>query len=101
MKPFEWSKTKNEWLKNERGISFEEIVNALDEGKMVDTYKHSNQERYPGQRVFVLEVDNYAYVVPFVEDDEKIFLKTIFRSRKATRKYLKAKIGGKDGKKNR
>ena len=91
MKPFDWSKTKNEWLKNERGISFEEIVNALNEGKMVDTYKHSNQERYPNQRVFVLEVDNYAYVVPFVEDDEKIFLKTIFRSRKATRKYLKAK----------
>jgi uncharacterized DUF497 family protein len=101
MKPFEWSKTKNDWLKKERGISFEEIVNALNEGKMVDTYDHSNQERYPNQKVFVLQIDDYVYLVPFVEDNEKIFLKTIFRSRKATRKYLKSKIGGKDGQKNR
>ncbi len=95
-KPFDWSKTKNEWLKKERGISFEEIVIALNEGKMVDTYKHYNQEKYPNQKVFVLEIENYVYLVPFVEDTEKIFLKTIFRSRKATKKYLKVK-GGKNG----
>ncbi len=99
-KPFDWSKTKNEWLKKERGISFDEIVIALNEGKMVDTYMHSNQEKYPNQKVFVLEIENYVYLVPFVEDTEKIFLKTIFRSRKATKKYLKVK-GGKYGQKNR
>jgi uncharacterized DUF497 family protein len=94
MKPFEWNKTKNEWLQKERGISFEEIVIALNEGKVVDTYEHFNQEKYPGQKVFVLEIEKYAYVVPFVEDNDKFFLKTIFRSRKATQKYLK---GGKHG----
>jgi len=89
MKPFEWSITKNEWLKKERQISFEEIVNAINDDKVVDTYKHPNQEKYPNQKVFVLEIDVYAYLVPFVEDSEKIFLKTVFRSRKATQKYLK------------
>jgi uncharacterized DUF497 family protein len=98
MKPFEWNIAKNEWLQKERGISFEEIVIALNEGKVVDTYKHSNHEKYPRQKVFVLEIEKYAYVVPFVEDNEKIFLKTIFRSRKATQKYLK---GGKHGESNR
>jgi uncharacterized DUF497 family protein len=93
VKPFEWSKTKNEWLKRERSISFEEIVNALNEGKMVDTYQHLNQEKYPNQKVFVLEITNYVYLVPFVESNEKIFLKTIFRCRKATKKYLKNKGG--------
>lgn len=101
MKPFEWSKTKNEWLKNERGISFEEIVTALNEGKIVITYNHSNQKKYPGQRVFVLEIDDYAFLVPFVEDEEKIFLKTIFRSRKATKRFLRTKNGGKDGQKDK
>lgn len=98
MKPFEWNKTKNEWLQKERGISFEEIVIALNKGKVVDTYKHSNQEKYPRQKVFVLEIEKYAYVVPFVEDNDKIFLKTIFRSRKATQKYLK---GDKHGESDR
>ena len=65
---------------------------------MVDTYEHSNQEKYPGQKVFVLEIENYAYLVPFVEDSDKIFLKTIFRNRKATKKYLK---GGNNGQKSR
>ena len=102
MKPFDWNKTKNEWLKKMRKISFEEIVNALNEGRMVDTYKHSNKEKYPNQRVFVIEIDDYCYLVPFIEDNEKIFLKTIFRSRKATREYLRKKRnGGKNGTKNR
>lgn len=91
MKPFEWNRSKNEWLKKERGISFEEIANALNEGRIVDTYDHPNQEKYPNQKVFVIYIDDYAYLVPFVEEKEKIFLKTIFRSRKATRDYLKSK----------
>ena len=89
MKPFEWNNKKNEWLQKERGISFEEIVIALNDGKVIDTYEHSNQEKYPGQKIFVLEIEEYAYIVPFIEDNDKIFLKTIYRSRKATQKYLK------------
>jgi uncharacterized DUF497 family protein len=88
-KPFEWNSTKNEWLKRERGISFEKIVAAVNEGKVVDTYKHSNQDKYPNQMVFALEIEKYIYLVPFMETSEMIFLKTIFRSRKATKKYLR------------
>jgi uncharacterized DUF497 family protein len=96
MKIYEWEKEKNEWLKKNRGISFEEIVIALDEGKKIDTYKHPNKEQYPNQEIFAINISNYIYLVPFVEDEEKVYLKTIFRSRKATKKYLRKKreIGG-------
>ena len=100
MKPFEWNKTKSEWLKNERNISFEEIAIALSEIKRVPAFKHPNQGKDPGQKVFLVNIKGYAYMVPFVEDTEKIFLKTIFRSRKATRKYLNAQQGEKNGSKN-
>lgn len=91
MKTYDWDEDKNEWLKEERGVSFEEIVMALDEGKKLDSYKHPNQSKYPGQEILVIEIDNYAYLVPFVEDEEKVFFKTIFQSRQATKKYLKTK----------
>ncbi len=91
MKTYDWDKNKNEWLKKERGISFEEIVAALDKGKKLDSYKHPNQEKYPNQEVLVVELDEYAYLVPFIENEEKVFFKTIFRSRKAKKKYLKDK----------
>jgi uncharacterized DUF497 family protein len=91
MKTYDWDENKNEWLKEERGISFEEIVAALDEGKKLDSYKHPNREKYPNQEILVVEIDDYAYLVPLVEDERKAFFKTIFRSRKATKKYLKDK----------
>ncbi|NIM14344.1 MAG: DUF4258 domain-containing protein [Candidatus Aminicenantes bacterium] len=89
MKRFEWNKEKSELLRKERGISFEEIINALKEGKLLDRYKHPNEERYCHQEIFVVEIKGNAYLVPFVEDEEKYFLKTIYRSRKATKKYIK------------
>lgn len=88
MKHFSWSPEKSEWLRKERGISFEEIVFHIEQGDLLDLLEHPNQERYAGQRIFVVAVEDYAYLVPFVESEEEIFLKTIIPSRKATRRYL-------------
>ncbi len=70
-------------------ISFEEVIEAINEGRLLAKVKHSNQNKYPNQWMFVVNIQDYVYLVPFVEDEEKIFLKTIFPSRKATTKYLK------------
>ena len=88
MKYFTWSQEKNKSLKKERGISFEEIVYHIEKGDVADLLEHPNQTRYSGQRIFVVIVDQYVYLVPFEESEEGIFLKTIIPSRKATRKYL-------------
>lgn len=87
MKFIDWDKTKNEKLLQERGISFEDIVVLIQEGKVLEVIDHPNQKRYPNQKIFIVMLDNYAYVVPFVEDEEKFFLKTIIPSRKMTKKY--------------
>lgn len=88
MKYFEWSAEKNSQLKADREISFEEIVVAINEGKILDIVKHPNQKKYPGQRIFIVQIENYAFAVPFVEDEQRIFLKTIIPSRKATRDHI-------------
>jgi hypothetical protein len=91
MKYFDWNETKNEWLKTTRNVSFEEIVQAIKAGKLLNTEKHHDQKKYPGQQMFTININNYAYNVPFIEDDEKLFLKTIIPSRKNTKKYLSKK----------
>ncbi len=88
MKPFRWSTEKNETLRGERGISFESVVVAVESGGLLDILAHPNPVKYPRQRVLVVACDNYAYLVPFVEEDDYFFLKTIIPSRKATRDYL-------------
>ncbi|MDH3402410.1 MAG: DUF4258 domain-containing protein [Acidobacteriota bacterium] len=88
MKHFSWSPEKNEQLLRERGITFEEIVFHIERGDVLDLLEHPDRKRYPGQRVFIVEVEAYAYVVPFVEAESEVFLKTIIPSRKMTRKYL-------------
>ena len=88
MKPFRWGSGKNEQLKLERGISFETMVVAIETGGLVDILAHPNAARYPNQRVLVVVSDGYAYLVPFVEEDDHFFLKTVIPSRKATRDYL-------------
>lgn len=88
MKPYDWSDEKNEWLRRERGISFEEIVFHLAHEGLLDTIEHPNQMQYPGQRIFIVNVEGYACLVPFVEDADRIFLKTIIPSRKMTKLYL-------------
>ena len=88
MKYFDWSATKNAQLKIERDISFEEIIVAINDGKLLDIVEHPNKKKFPGQKILIVEISEYAYLVPFVENEEKIFLKTIIPSRKATRDYL-------------
>ncbi|MGB3023900.1 MAG: hypothetical protein WBB39_03815 [Candidatus Saccharimonadales bacterium] len=88
VKPFDWNSDKNARLRQERMIGFTEIVAAIESGNLLDDIRHPSA-KYPHQKIFVVEIDSYAYAVPYVEDNEKIFLKTIIPSRKATKKYLK------------
>jgi hypothetical protein len=88
MKLYGWSDEKNDWLKQERGIAFEDIVFHVAHGGLLDTVEHPNQSRYAGQRIFIVKVEEYVCLVPFVEDDQVIFLKTIIPSRKMTKQYL-------------
>ena len=88
MKPFRWSPEKNEVLISTRGISFEMIVVAIEAGRLIDVLAHPNQPKYPLQQILVVVCDSYAYLVPFVEEENHFFLKTIIPSRKATRDYL-------------
>ena len=88
MKPFRWDPEKNERLKAGRGISFEEIVLAVEDGGLKDILVHPNQRRYAGQLVLVVSYREYVFLVPSVEEEGHYFLKTIIPSRKATRDYL-------------
>ncbi len=84
---YEWNSEKNEWLKRERGISFERIVFHLSQGDIWKTADQPDQEKYPGKRIYFVDVVGCIHLVPFVEENEYIFLKTIIPSRKATREY--------------
>ena len=88
MKYFSWDVEKNERLKAGRGISFEEIVFHIERGDVLDILEHPNQDRYGGQRIFVVNVGGYAYLIPSVETENEVVLKTIIPSRKATKQYL-------------
>jgi uncharacterized DUF497 family protein len=88
VKYVDWNATKNEFLKAERGISFEEALDALFEGGLIDVVSHPGPAKYSHQRIMILNISEYVYLVPFVEDEEKVFLKTIIPSRKATKRYL-------------
>ena len=83
-----WSTEKNIRLKAERGVSFEEVLSAMSHGALLDVLDHPNTQQYPNQRMFVVRIRGYAYLVPFVETTSEVFLKTIIPSRKATRNYL-------------
>jgi hypothetical protein len=89
MRPFRWSSDKNQQLLAQRSICFEAVVVAIETGGLLDVLAHPNPERYLGQRILVVEVNQYVYLVPYVEDDDHLFLKTIIPSRKATRDYLR------------
>ncbi len=88
MKYVAWDTRKNEWLIATRGIGFEEAVEAIFDGRTITILRHKNVKRHLNQRLFVINIDDYAYVVPFVEDEEKVFLKTIYPSRKHTKLYI-------------
>ncbi|MGB3137674.1 MAG: BrnT family toxin [Nodosilinea sp.] len=88
MKPFRWNDDKNRQLQAERGVSFEQALQAIASDKLLDVIEHSNQERYPSQRIFIIEMNQYVYLVPFVETNREIFLKIVIPSRKLKKQYL-------------
>lgn len=88
MKQFRWNEEKNSFLKEERSVSFEDVVNAINNGDLLDVIEHYNKNKYPNQLIFIVKLKNYAYIIPFVENESEIFLKTIIPSRKMKKKYL-------------
>ena len=88
MKYINWNSEKSLQLKRTRKVCFEDIVFHIEKGDILDDYEHPDQEKYAGQQIFVIGIDKYAYLVPYVENDEEIFLKTIIPSRKATKTYF-------------
>jgi hypothetical protein len=96
MKYYSWNHGKNERLKVERNVSFEEVVFHIERGQLLDIVEHPNQEKYEGQRIFIVNIDDYAYLVPFVETEREVFLKTIIPSQKAAKKYLRGDRHGED-----
>ena len=86
-KIFNWNAEKNQLLIQERGISFERIVFEISNENELAVLEHPNQEKYPGQKISMVQVDDYVYAVPFIESESELFLKTIIPSRKATKQY--------------
>ena len=91
MKSHKWNTEKNNLLKETRNISFEEIVLAISHNMIIKVYDHPNQEKYPGQKIFEINLNNYIYLAPYSETDNEYFLKTIIPSRKATKSYKRTK----------
>jgi uncharacterized DUF497 family protein len=97
VKYFAWDDAKNAKLRADRGIAFEDVVFHIERGDLVDILEHPNRDRYAGQRIFVVQREDYVYLVPFVEDEHTVFLKTIIPSRKATKQYLSKESDDEDG----
>ena len=87
MKTFAWSPEKNELIKLTRGIGFEDVVFSIETGRVLEVLNHPNPTRYPGQMIYAIEIEDYVYLVPFVETADEVFLKSIIPSRKATKRY--------------
>jgi hypothetical protein len=77
---------KNAWLVRERGISFEQIIVLIESSRLIQVLEHPNVERYPDQLLYEVDVDGYVHVAPVIRERRTLFLKTIYPSRKATRK---------------
>lgn len=89
MKVFRWDNEKNEWLKKNRGVSFEQVVILMERKDVLEIVDHPNQTKYPGQKIATVRLGDYAYLVPYIQESDEIFLKTIIPSRKATNKYAR------------
>ena len=89
MKVFRWDNEKNEWLKKNRGVSFKQVVILMEREDVLETIEHPNQNKYPGQKIATVMIDDYAYLIPYMQENDEIFLKTIIPSRKATNKYVR------------
>ena len=91
MNIFLWDNEKNDILKKTRGVCFEQIVLRMEKGDILDLIAHPNQERYQGQKIALIGIDDYVYLVPYVQHGEELFLKTIIPGRNATNKYVRNK----------
>jgi uncharacterized DUF497 family protein len=91
MKVFQWDNAKNEWLKENRGVCIEEVVILLEREDVLEIVNHPNQYKYPGQKIATVKIGDYAYLVPYIQAGDEIFLKTIIPSRRATNKYVRRK----------
>lgn len=89
MKVFRWDNEKNEWLNQNRGVCFEEVVILMEREDVIETIEHPNQDRYPGQKIAIVRIDDCVYLVPYIQEEEGIILKTIIPSRKATKKHVR------------
>ena len=90
---FRWDEEKNKKLTEERHVSFEDVLLAIGDGRLLDVLPHHNPEKYPNQKLFIVQMQGYVYYVPFVEDANGIFLKNIIPSRKYAKAYAQ---GGTD-----
>jgi uncharacterized DUF497 family protein len=88
---FDWNEDKNKELQHLRNVCFEDFIQAFNEDKILDIVEHFNKDKYPNQMLFIIEINNYIYYVPFIQDEEKYFLKNIIPSRKLNKIY---KTGG-------
>lgn len=88
MKLIVWNHEKNEWLKVQRGVGFEQVLLLIEKGEILDIIDHKNKEKYPNQKILIVAIGGYAYCVPFIETEKEIFLKTIFPDRRSTKRYL-------------
>ncbi|MGA1876367.1 MAG: BrnT family toxin [bacterium] len=91
MKVFRWNNEKNEWLRENRGVCFEEVVIFMERENVLEIVEHPNQDKYAGQKIAIIRIDDYVYLVPYKQEGEEIFLKTIIPSRKTTKKYERFK----------
>ena len=81
LKQIKWNEEKNQLLKLQRGISFDEVLEQIEGGKILGRKIHPNSDKYSNQEIFIIEIRSYIYYVPFIENDSEIFLKTIIPSR--------------------
>ena len=88
MKPTHFNKEKNELIKKTRKISFKDIIRAINNNKVIRVINHPNKKKFPNQKMYLIHINDYIYTVPYVDTKEEIFLKTIYKSRKYTKKYL-------------
>lgn len=91
MKPFRWDPEKNQQLAQERGVSFEQVVVAVETGNLLQILPHPNPEKYPRHKIMVVAIEQYAYLAPFAEEIDHFFLRTLIPSRKATRDFIAKK----------
>lgn len=88
MKIYNWNSDKNQELILGRNVSFEEAIFHIEHGGLLDDIVHPSASAYPGQRIFIVCIKEYVHLVPYVESDDEVFLKTIIPSRKFTKKYI-------------